>query len=163
MKIDPLEFRQALGQFPTGVTVISANLHGDKPLGITVNSFSSVSLEPPLVLWSLQKDSDNYAGFEKTDVFSINVLAQTQQAMSMTCAQKGGYAFNSDEYRLGDSGVALLHNAVVSFECRVENWFDGGDHSIIVGRVLSMTKPLNAKPLLFHAGEYGELADKTEG
>ena len=104
MSFTSRELRDALGQFATGVCVITANPPGEAPFGMTVNSFASVSLDPPLVLWSLQKDSECLESFNKTKQFSVNVLRQEQQAVSNRYAKKGEHALEPGTFRQGSSG-----------------------------------------------------------
>lgn len=158
MAIDPIQFRNALGSFATGVCVITANPEGELPFGMTVNSFASVSLDPPLVLWSLQNNSECYAAFEKSTTFGVSVLAQDQQALSNKYAKKGDHALASEDYRLGSSGLPIINGALVSFECEVWNRYPGGDHVILIGKVLEMTQGEDKAPLLFHKGKYQTIA-----
>jgi flavin reductase (DIM6/NTAB) family NADH-FMN oxidoreductase RutF len=156
-EIDPREFRNALGSYPTGVCVITANPSGYEPFGMTINSFASVSLEPALVLWSLQNNSECYAAFEKAEGFSINVLAQEHQSLSNQYAKKGEHTLDKQHYHIGSSGQPVLNQALTSFECKIWARYPGGDHIILVGEVVAMETNPNAKPLLFHAGKYGEI------
>ncbi len=158
MSFDQRVFRDALGQFPTGVTVITANPDGCKPFGVTANSFSSVSLDPPLILWSLQKNSDTFSTFEKTTHFAVNVLTDKQEAISNQYAKKNNHDLNDEHFQLGETGTPLLYDALVSFECEVDMCHDAGDHIIIVAKVLAMTEVNGAKPLVFCSGKYRELA-----
>lgn len=157
MSLDQRAFRDALGQFPTGVTVITADPAGYSPFGVTANSFASVSLDPPLVLWSLQKNSDTFDAFEAATHFAINVLGDQQQALSNQYAKKNNHDLEADHYSTGESGMPLLHDAVVSFECEIDACHDGGDHIIMVGKVVAMTEGSATKPLVFHSGQYREL------
>ena len=157
MSFDSREFRDALGSFATGVCVITANKEGGEPFGMTVNSLASVSLDPPLVLWSLQNNSECYEAFEKGDKFTVNILADDQQAQSNAYAKKGDHKLAAGDYHLGKSGTAILKGAVTSFECDVWARYPGGDHVILVGEVKEMQTNSNKEPLLFHAGKYGAL------
>lgn len=157
--MDPIEFRNALGNFATGVCIIGAQPEGENPFGMTVNSFSSVSLDPPLVLWSLQNNSDCFAAFERTEMFSVNVLSQAQQELSNACAKKGNHALAEQDYHFGPAGTPIVNQSACSFECKVWARYPGGDHVIIVGEVLSMEADEDAckTPLLFHRGKYSAL------
>jgi flavin reductase (DIM6/NTAB) family NADH-FMN oxidoreductase RutF len=157
MEIDGRELRNALGRFATGVCIISTVTEAGEPMGLTANSFASVSLDPPLVLWSLQNNSECYQAFEKADKFAVNILAQDQQDKSNAYAKKGDHALAADDFRLGKTGTPILRGAVTSFECRVWARYPGGDHVILVGEVLEMESNANKAPLLFHAGKYGAI------
>ena len=151
------EFRDALGRFATGVCVITANPPGMKPFGMTVNSFASVSLDPPLVLWSLQKNSECVPAFEKARQFTANILGDHQKEVSNRYAKKGDHDLGEEEYRLGRSGCAVLKHALASFECDIQSRIDGGDHIILLGLVKEMVNSPTGKPLLFYTGQYREL------
>ncbi len=157
MSFDSRDFRNAVGSFATGVCVIGVNPEGEAPFAMTVNSFSSVSLDPALVLWSLQNDSECYEAFEKTEKFSVNVLANDHQHMSNNYAKKDDHILADEHYRLGELGTPIIRGAVSSFECRVWARYPGGDHVILVGQVQEMEVNANKSPLLFHGGKYGEL------
>jgi flavin reductase (DIM6/NTAB) family NADH-FMN oxidoreductase RutF len=157
MSFDGRALRNALGQFATGVTVITTNPEGHEPLGMTVNSFSAVSLDPPLVLWSLQKDSECFDAFSAATHYGVNVLEQSQMDLSNRFAKKGQHGINPSEYRQGRSGCIVLRGAMMSLECRIEARHDAGDHIILVGRVEDMEQRPNRKPLVFFGGRYREL------
>ena len=160
MAIDQRALRDALGQFPTGVTVVTADPEGYAPFGVTANSFASVSLDPPLVLWSLQKSSDTFDAFAAAKHFAINILSDQQQDISNQYAKKGSHDLDTEHYQLGVSDMPLLNGAIAIFECEVDVCHDGGDHIIMVGKVIAMNS-LDSddapSPLVFHAGQYREL------
>ncbi|WP_232334806.1 flavin reductase family protein [Pseudohalioglobus lutimaris] len=155
--MDGRELRNALGRFATGVCVISTIDKQGKAVGMTANSFSSVSLDPPLVLWSLQNNSEIYDTFATARRFAINVLASEQVELSNDYARKGDHQLSPGHYCLGRHGSPVIRNALVTFECQLESTHQGGDHLIIIGRVLGMLSRPTGKPLLFHAGAYCEL------
>jgi flavin reductase (DIM6/NTAB) family NADH-FMN oxidoreductase RutF len=157
MSFDNLQFRNALGRFATGVCVITARPEGHAPFGVTVNSFSSLSLTPPLVLWSLQKNSDTMDAFRVAQQFCVNVLAQEQKALSGRFAKKGDHALRPDEFTTGETGLPVLKHCLASFECDVDARHDGGDHVILIGRVAAMTVASGGRPLVFYEGGYREL------
>ena len=157
MSMDGRELRNALGRFATGVCVISAVDKQGTAVGMTANSFSSVSLDPPLVLWSLQNTSEIFDTFATARRFAINVLAAEQVELSNQYARKGDHQLSPGHYCLGRNGSPLIRNALVSFECQLETTHQGGDHLIIIGRVMGMSSRPTGKPLLFHAGAYREL------
>lgn len=157
MSLDSREFRNALGNFTTGVCVVTANPPGFEPFGMTVNSFASVSLDPPLVLWSLQNDSECYPAFRAADKFAINILAEDQQELSSQYAKKSSHDLQAEHFRIGRSGVPVMRGVITSFECEVWARYPGGDHVILVGKVTEMQVNANVKPLLFSAGKYQRL------
>ena len=157
MSLDGRELRDALGQFATGVCVITAQSDSQQFMGMTANSFSSVSLDPPLVLWNLQNNSDVYDVFSAPRYFAINILSNEQQSLSNQYAKKGQHELAEEHYRLGKYGAPILRDALVNFECELENTHEGGDHLIIVGRVRDMHQRPGGEPLLFFSGGYREL------
>ena len=159
MTLDPLEFRAALGQFATGVCLITLRTDAGRELALTVNSFASVSLDPPLVLWSLQEDSEVYADFREAQHYAISVLSSDQQALSSYYAGKDQHDVKPEHARPGSHGVPLIRGAVAVFECDLEATHAGGDHLIIVGRVQTMHNEDDNNPLVFHNGQYRQLAD----
>lgn len=147
-------YRSALGKFATGITIVTART-GQGPVGMTANSFSSVSLEPPLVLWCLSKESQRRAGFAEAEHFAINVLGSDQYGLAMAFAKEGD-CFSDDNSHPGTHGIPLIRNALASFECSLENKMDAGDHEIILGRVQSVTF-CDGDPLVFQGGHFGTL------
>lgn len=145
-------FRDALGAFPTGVTIVTCTGSDGGPLGITANSFSSVSLDPPLVLWSPAKASSRYAQFLAAQSFAIHVLAADQAEMCRRFTRAGTDFDGLPDLR-NDEGVPILPDVVVRFDCRLEAAHDAGDHTILVGRVLRVVhRP--AAALVFVAGRF---------
>lgn len=146
------EFRTALGCFPTGVTVVTC-LSEMGYIGITANSFSSVSLDPPLVLWAPARSSSRFSAFERADHFSIHVLANHQKHVSNGFAKRAD-AFENGNWIETDHGVPVLEECLARFDCERYAIHDGGDHAIVVGRVLN-AKIQNGEPLVFAKGTYG--------
>ncbi|WP_136439777.1 flavin reductase family protein [Pacificoceanicola onchidii] len=151
-QVDNRAFREALGRFGTGVTVITCET-GTGPLGITANSFSSLSLDPPLVMWAPAKNSSRYPFFMATQRFAIHVIAQDTAEICSAFARDGD-AFDQFDWERNDYGVPILNNCLSRFECVTHATHDGGDHSIVVGRVERVTTGDGA-PLLFFGGDYG--------
>lgn len=150
-----MTFRAALGRFTTGVTVVTA-AGPDGPVGITANSFASVSLDPPLVLWCPAKASRRIALFAAAPRYAVHVLAAGQRDL---CARftRGGAGFDGLPHETGAGGVPLLPGVLARFECRQEAVHDAGDHLIVVGRVLrAFARP--GAPLVFSGGHYGGFA-----
>ncbi len=160
MSFSSREFRDALGNFATGVCIITANPEGWAPFGMTVNSFASVSLDPPLLLWSLQNDSEMYAAWAKANRFAVNILRADQQELSTQYAKKGDHVLSDTHFEIGAGGTPVLPQTMVSMECEVEARYPGGDHVILVGRVHNLYHREAGAPLLFCAGSYRELTNK---
>ncbi len=150
---DSIEYRRALGCFATGVAVVTAlDTKGEK-IGITVNSFNSVSLNPPLVLWSIGEESLSYTAFVEADYFAVNVLATHQRDVCNRFASSGGDKFLELECGEGIEGIPLLPEFSAVFECKTEHRYDGGDHKIIVGRVQRF-EDRRTDPLIFYRGHF---------
>ncbi len=154
-----IELRNAFGQFPTGVTVITANPDGYEPFGMTANSFSSLSLTPPLLLWSLQNDSECWDAFQASSHYAVNVLAADQEELSRAYAKKGDHTLQKNHFHIGKSGCPVLNGVIASFECSIHERVDGGDHTILIGRVLEFNSNADAQPLVFHAGRYRRIIE----
>ena len=150
---EPRAFRSALGSFATGVTVITARDAGGAPAGITANSFASVSLDPPLVLWSPARASRRFAAFAQAEDFAIHVLARDQQVVCDAFVKAQG-GFELVPWTEGPEGLPLLDGCAARFLCRREAMIDGGDHAILLGRVWSAARSDGA-PLVFQGGRYG--------
>ncbi len=155
-EIDPRAFRNALGNYPTGVTIMTAALGGRK-VGITANSFSSVSLSPALILWSIDKRSSSYEIFTQASHFAVNILAAEQVDLSNRFAKSGEGKFEAVDHACGAGGAPVLLGCSSHLECELFNQIDAGDHYIILGKVVSFTD-LGIAPLVFHKGRYASLA-----
>lgn len=151
--VDPMEFRQALGSFATGVTVITSIDADDNPVGVTVSSFNSVSLDPPLVLWSLAKNAMSLPAFQNSGYFCVHVLSAAQSEMSNRFASKGSDKFAGLDWTRGHGGLPLLPKYAAQFQCKSTFQYEGGDHLIFVGEVLEFDRADEA-PLVFHDGKY---------
>jgi flavin reductase (DIM6/NTAB) family NADH-FMN oxidoreductase RutF len=152
--IDPRDFRNALGTFATGVTIITAMTQDGKPYGLTCNSFASVSLNPPLVLWSLGMFSNGLSIFQNASHFTVNVLGASQQELSNRFAKSSEDKFAGVEWTPGLGKAPVLANCVASFQCRAANRYYGGDHIIFLGAVEAYAYN-RQEPLLFARGGYG--------
>ena len=157
---DPRDFRNALGAFPTGVTVVTARTGDGTPIGLTCNSFSSVSLSPALVLWSLSLRSPNLSNFLQAPHFAINILAAEQRDISRRFAQSIANKFEGVLCTEGELGVPLIANAAAQLECRNETRYYSGDHVIFIGHVLHYSYRRCA-PLVFCAGQYTALSGEN--
>ncbi|MCZ7653181.1 MAG: flavin reductase family protein [Rhodocyclaceae bacterium] len=149
--------RDALGAFATGVTVVTALDPDGRAIGLTVNSFNAVSLDPPLILWSLSLASPNLVAFRQASHFAVNVLAADQQAVSERFAQRNSDKFTGIEWREGLGGTPLLAGCCAVLECRNEIQHAGGDHLIFIGRIEGCSREDRA-PLVFHGGHYRVLS-----
>ena len=156
---DPRDFRNALGTFPTGVTVVTTISQDGAPIGLTCNSFSSVSLSPALVLWSLSLRSPNLANFLQAPNFAINILAADQRDVSQRFAQSIANKFEGVRCTQGQLGVPLITDAATQLECRNETRYYSGDHVIFIGHVLHYSYRRCA-PLVFCAGQYASLQEE---
>lgn len=156
---DPKAFRAALGSFATGVTVITTRAADGTPVGLTANSFNSVSLDPPMVLWSLAKKSLSLPVFSASSHWAVHVLAAEQEALSGRFARSGEDKFSGLEIEAGLGGVPLLSGCAARFQCRSSFQHEGGDHLIFVGEVTAFDRAERA-PLVFHAGQYALAAQR---
>jgi flavin reductase (DIM6/NTAB) family NADH-FMN oxidoreductase RutF len=158
MAIEKNELRRVMGHFATGVTVITTLRKSGELHGLTANAFTSVSLVPPLVLICVDKKAESYPCFEETRVFTVNLLASDQEAISRRFAVSGGEKFQGIAYRDGANGAPILEGTLGYIECRVTTAVDGGDHTIYLGEV-EQAETHEAKPLLFFRGGYREIGD----
>jgi 3-hydroxy-9,10-secoandrosta-1,3,5(10)-triene-9,17-dione monooxygenase reductase component len=158
-ELDGRDFRTALGGFPTGVCLITTLAPGGERVGLTVNSFSSVSLDPPMVLWSLARSASCAPVFRDAEYFAINVLAASDAPLSSHFAKAGAdkFAAYAERFSPGLGGVPLLEGAVASFECHSRYRKYGGDHIILIGAVERYTHSDRA-PLVFHRGHYAKVS-----
>ena len=148
------EFRASLGMFATGVTIVTARTAEGGLIGLTANSFNSVSLEPPLVLWSLSRAAGSLPVFSAGSHYAINVLAADQKALAERFAQRDVDRWLDVTFDEGAGGAPLLRGAAATFECFNRSRYEEGDHVIFVGEVERCTHRAGASPLLFHGGRY---------
>lgn len=160
-EFDTLSFRNALGNFATGVTVVTAKGENGTLAGVTANSFNSVSLDPPLVLWSLDRSSPSLKVLEDASHFCVHILAEGQNELCMNFAKSGNDKFNGVDYIEGLGGAPILGGCLASFECRNVVHHDGGDHVIIVGEV-ERFESAGGEPLIFFRGQLGDLAPRPK-
>jgi len=151
--IDQRHLRHALSRFATGVTVVTTRTTHGKLEALTANSFSAVSLDPPLVLWSLQRNSQSLPSFLESGHFAVNVLAADQCDLSRRFAERAENKFFNLAYADGLGGCPLLSDTLASFQCVTENTVEGGDHIIFIGRVHKAAYR-DGEPLIFSAGQY---------
>ncbi len=159
---DPNAFRDALGSFVTGVTIVTARDGDGRPFGLTANSFNSVSLDPPMVLWSLSLKSGALPVFRDTDSWAVHVLAADQQSMSDRFARPGEDRFAGIDCANGPEGAPLLDGYAARFGCRARFEYEGGDHAIFLGEVVDFDRR-EAEPLIYHSGQYGRVMRSPTG
>ncbi|MGN1056399.1 MAG: flavin reductase family protein [Comamonas sp.] len=147
------DFRHALGQFATGVTVVTTVDEHGQPLGMTVSSFNSVSLHPALVLWSLGRHAGSFPVFAQAPYYAIHVLAAQHKDLALQFAQRGLDRFAGVNWEPNAQGVPLLPNTLATFECRARSQYAEGDHLIMVGEVLACRHDASQAPLLYHGGQ----------
>ncbi len=152
-RFDRRDFRRALGQFATGVTVVTARATGGAKVGVTVNSFSSVSLNPPLILWSLSRQAQSFADFANCTHFVVNVLEAKQHHLSRQFSTPVADKYAGVDFVEGKAGIPMLNGAIAHFVCRKVKQYDGGDHVIFLGEVEEY-KYGEGEPLVFHSGRY---------
>jgi flavin reductase len=151
-------FRQAMGSFPTGVTVVTVATGDGSMYGVTVNSFSSVSLDPMLVLVCLNENSRGIGPIERAGAFAVNVLSAAQRDVARWFADRhrpgGSLMFDGMPFEPGVTGCPVLFGATASFECRLRQSHPAGDHLIVLGEVVALVHRPELEPLIFHQGAY---------
>jgi 3-hydroxy-9,10-secoandrosta-1,3,5(10)-triene-9,17-dione monooxygenase reductase component len=153
------QFRQALGTFATGVTIVTTRNLAGEDIGLTANSFNSVSLDPPMVLWSLARKSLSLPAFLENDYFAVHVLAASQEDLSVTFATRGANKFSGLDVTRGAGGIPLLPGCSALFQCKRAFNYEGGDHVILVGEVQEF-EHFERPPLVFHSGRYAVAVQK---
>lgn len=160
--IDPFHFRQVMGQYPTGVTVITAMGPDSEPLGMVVGTFSSVSLDPPLVCFMPGREAGAWKAIRESGTrFCVNVLSESQIEVGQSIATRWTNRFEGIPYSLSPGGQPVIHGAVAYIDCTLENVVEAGDHDIVLGRVESLNVLSTAYPLLFFRGGYGAFHAQT--
>ena len=159
---DGQDFRKALGSFTTGVTIVTTSDAEGRDVGMTANSFNSVSLKPPMVLWSLAKTSSSIDAFRQAPHFAVHILAADQEGLSARFSTKGIDRFEGLLLERGDNAIPLLPGCAARLECRTAFQHEGGDHIIFVGEVTALTTS-DQPPLVFHGGRYSWVIKKENG
>lgn len=159
VSIDPAIFRQVLGSYPTGVCVISALDETDKPVGMVVGTFTSVSLDPPLVGFLPDKKSSSWPRIAAAGHFCVNVLASDQQDICRQIAGRGEEKFIGVDFEISDRRLPVIANAIARIECSIHSITDAGDHYFVLGNVLSLETTREGDPMLFYRGRYGSFVD----
>lgn len=161
--VDPVTYRSALGNFVTGVTVVTTAL-GGVPVGTTVSAFSALSLSPPLILVSLARKSKTLAQIKRAGIFAVNVLSEGQNDIAARFATTAGAEkFDGIDYGYGQNGAPVLAGAGATIECDLEDCFSGGDHEILVGLVRNATVEGDLAPLVHFRGRFSGLANGNPG
>jgi 3-hydroxy-9,10-secoandrosta-1,3,5(10)-triene-9,17-dione monooxygenase reductase component len=150
---DVARFREVLGHFATGVTVVTG-LDADGPVGFTCQAFAALSLEPPLVVMAPSRTSESFPRISRTGAFCVNVLTDEQEAMARVFATKGSHKFDGVGWKAGSNGAPVLSDCLAWVECRLESVHEGGDHLIAVGSVTGMGVG-TGRPLVFYRGGFG--------
>jgi flavin reductase (DIM6/NTAB) family NADH-FMN oxidoreductase RutF len=153
---DSLALRAAFGHYATGVTIVTARRPSGEPVGMTANSFSSLSLDPPLLQWNIARTASNFAAFRAAPAFAIHVLHSGQQALARTFSARDVDRFRGIETGIGRSGAPLLPDFHACFDCETYARHEGGDHLIIVGRVVSWEQR-EGSPLIFYRGRFAAI------
>jgi flavin reductase (DIM6/NTAB) family NADH-FMN oxidoreductase RutF len=155
--LDPKELRRVMGQFATGVTVITTRGKDGAAYGLTANAFTSLSLDPPLCLVCVDRRAESFPHFTDSKVFAVNILTTAQEELSNRFAKSGGDKFAGVTSSTGAVGAPLLDGALATIECRIAETLEGGDHVIHVGRVETFAVA-DGEPLLYFQGKYRRLA-----
>lgn len=157
--IDAATFRRVLGHYPTGVCVVTAIEPGGERVGLVVGSFTSVSLDPPLVAFFPAESSSSWPRIEQAGKFCVNVLASDQQALCQRFSARGGDKFEGVTHRISDNGSPILDGVVAWIDCTLHATHEAGDHRIVLGAVVALEVEKPGRPLLFFQGSYGAFAE----
>jgi 3-hydroxy-9,10-secoandrosta-1,3,5(10)-triene-9,17-dione monooxygenase reductase component len=151
-EIDEGKFKETLGHFATGITIVTAMEDG-QPVGFTCQSFAALSLQPPMIAIAPAKSSTSWPRMVKAGAFCVNILAQDQEQLCLSFAVSRGYKFDGVCWHVGVSGTPILHGCLATIECALDSIHDAGDHELVIGRVLSLSTG-NGSPLLFYKSRF---------
>jgi flavin reductase (DIM6/NTAB) family NADH-FMN oxidoreductase RutF len=154
-------FRDALGSFPTGITVVTAMTASGERLGLTVSSFNSVSLSPPLILFSIGRRASSFRAWQCADAYAVNILTAAQEDLAMRFGQSSPNKWSGVSFKVGASGAPLLCDALAWFECLPYSRHNGGDHEIFIARVVGLRSVHNVPPLAFFRGRFCQLSGES--
>ncbi len=158
MSIEPRDFRETVGCFATGITIITTIDADGSPVGLTANSFTSLSLDPPMVLFCLDYNVASFGAFQAGEHFAVNILSTGQQELSNRFAKSGPEKWEGVSFDTWDTGSPILPGSLASMECKVSSINEGGDHVIVIGEVVRMERAQgDARPLLYFRGGYADL------
>ncbi len=155
------DFKHCMGSFVTGVTIVTTTDASFEPQGVTISSFSSLSLEPPMIAFNLGKESYLHSKILNSDSFAVNILSGGQASLSKKFAEKSGNRWEGVKYQLGMHGAPILDDVAAYIECLTDNIYDGGDHSIITGKVVNLKMAEDKNPLVYYRGGYYLLGEKV--
>ncbi|HQT68482.1 MAG TPA: flavin reductase family protein [Acetobacteraceae bacterium] len=161
-QLDTRLFRDCAGCFTTGVAIVTTCGPDGEPAGVTINSFSSVSLDPPLILFSLARDLSVLPAFQAARGFAVNILTVDQHELSVLFARHGADRWSGRDYHVGQHGTPLLPDTLASFECQPHAIYDGGDHLIFIGLVTALHQRADHQPLLYYRGHYRRIMPQGE-
>ncbi|MBM7647452.1 flavin reductase (DIM6/NTAB) family NADH-FMN oxidoreductase RutF [Bacillus ectoiniformans] len=150
-------FKEVMGNYPTGVTVVTGVTDDGVPVGLTVNSFASVSLDPLMVLWSIDHKVSTLQAFTKGGKFAVHVLAGNQQELCTTFATKGADRFNSCQWNLSKNGLPIIEGAFGVLECKTFKAVEAGDHTVLIGEVTDISIDQSKDPMLYHRRFFGPI------
>lgn len=160
-ELGPKRFRYVLGHFATGVVAITSLDDAGRPLGMVVSSFSSVSLDPPLVAFYPQRSSTTWPAIQGSGRFCANVLSSSQMDVCESLARKGGDKFSDLQWHLNADGLPTFPRALATISCEIDSCFEAGDHKIVLGRVIELQNSEHPEPLVFFKGGYGSVAQRA--
>jgi flavin reductase (DIM6/NTAB) family NADH-FMN oxidoreductase RutF len=160
---NPMALRRMFGCFATGVTIVTTTGEDGMPVGVTANSFTSVSLDPPLLLVSLSRQMQSIVAFENAEYFTVNVLGSHQADLARLFGTRGSDKWSGIKAAAGTANVPIIPDAVAFFECRTHSIVPAGDHNLHIGHVINSLGSPEAAPLVFHAGQFTALADRSLG
>lgn len=160
MSFSPRNFRDALGSFPTGVTVVTSLDEGASPIGVTVSSFTSVSLDPPLILFCLDHRNANLQAFKNAHHFAINVLSAEQEDLSVRFSCRIDDRWKGVTFETWESGAPIFPGCLANLECRTVDRHESGDHLIVIGEVIRLASRMGDGPLIYFQGSYRRLAER---
>ncbi|WP_019156243.1 flavin reductase family protein [Robertmurraya massiliosenegalensis] len=149
-------FKEVMGNYPTGVTVVTTVDKDGTPLGLTVNSFASVSIDPLMILWSIDKKVSSYEPFTQTDHFAVHVLAEDQGDICSLFAMKGTDRFANCEWKTSELGLPIISGALGVLQCKTHKTVEAGDHTILIGEVVEIEN-FAKDPLLYHKRKFGKI------
>lgn len=151
-----MKFKEVLGNYPTGVTVVTMMTDEGMPIGLTVNSFASVSINPLLILWSIDRRVSTFEQFTRSEKFAVHILASDQSELCFLFAARGVDRFGNCEWKTSEYGLPILSNVAATLQCKTYKTVDAGDHIILIGEVIAIDGE-NPAPLLYHKRNTGEI------